>query len=65
MQGKIGEKKFCFWETCIWIGCVKLSLLRTEYLSSALNMLTNRLKVLNMSKKDFFQLNYLLSDQKI
>ena len=35
------ENLFCFWDNCIWIGCLKLSLLRREYLSSAANMVTN------------------------
>ena len=26
-KGKNGEKVFCFWDNCIWIGDVKLSLL--------------------------------------
>ena len=34
------EKCSCFWENCIWIGIIKLSLLRTGYLSSAGNVLT-------------------------
>ena len=34
------EKDLSFLDNCIWIGCVKLSLLRTEYFSSAVNVLT-------------------------
>ena len=35
-------KKFsCFWENCIWIGIVKLSLLRTGYLLLAANVSTS------------------------
>ena len=34
-----------------------------EYLSYAVNVLTNSLKILNITKRDFFQLNYLESDQ--
>ena len=55
----------CFWDSCIWIGWVKLSLLRREYLSSAVNMLINSLTVLHITKRTFFQLNFLHSDQKI
>ena len=56
------EKVFCFWDNSIWIGCVKLSLLRGEYLSSAVNVLTNSLNILNSSNIDLFQLNYVDSD---
>ena len=34
------EKTFCFWDICIWIGIVKLSLWRTRYFFSAANVLT-------------------------
>ena len=56
------EKVFCFWDNSIWIGCVKLSLLRGEYLSSAVNVLTNSLNILNSGNIDLFQLNYVDSD---
>ena len=56
------EKVFCFWDNSIWIGCVKLSLLRGEYLSSAVNVLKNSLEILNSSNIDLFQLNYVHSD---
>ena len=59
---KNSEKVFCFWDNSIWIGCVKLSLLRGEYLSSAVNVLKNSFKILNSSKIDLFQLNYVQSD---
>ena len=59
---KNSEKDFCFWDNSIWIGCVKLSLLRREYLSSAVNVLKNSFKILNSSKIDLFQLNYVHSD---
>ena len=60
---KIWEKVFCFWDNSIWIGFVKLSLLRREYLSSAVNVLTNSLKIFHSTKTDFSQLNYVHSDQ--
>ena len=41
---------------------LKLSLLRTEYLYSAVNLLTNSPKILHISKTSFCQLNYLNSD---
>ena len=56
------EKVFCFWDNSIWIGCVKLSVLRGEYLSSAVNVLTNSLNILNSGNIDLFQLNYVDSD---
>ena len=44
MQKKKTRKIFLFGDNCVRIGCVKLSLLRREYLSSAVNVLTNRYK---------------------
>ena len=38
------ENVFCFWYNYIWIGCVKLSLLRREYFSSAVNVLKTVLR---------------------
>ena len=57
MQKKKIRKSFLFGDNCVRIGCVKLSLLRREYLSSAVNVLTNS------TKTDFFRLNYLPNDQ--
>ena len=56
------EKAFCFWDNCVRIGCVKLCLLRREYWSSAVNVLTNTYKALHLIKTDFFRLNYLQND---
>ena len=56
------EKIFCFWDNCIWIGIVKLSLLRTGYFSSAANVWTSSLKIFQVNKRDLFQLNWLDSD---
>ena len=53
------EKVFYFWDNCIWIGIIKLSILRTGYLSSAANMITTSPKTWNGNKKDFFQSNCL------
>ena len=44
-----------FWDNGVRIGCVNLSLLRREYLSSAVNVLTNTYKALHLSKTDFFK----------
>ena len=57
------DKVSCFWDNSIWIGFVKLSLLRREYLSRAVNALTNTFKTLHIIKRDFFQPNCLHSDQ--
>ena len=57
------EKNSCFWDNCIWIGCLKLSLLRKKRLLSAVNMSTNILKTLHVTKRDFFQLTCLRSNQ--
>ena len=51
------EKAFCFWDKCIWICCVKILLLRREYLSSAVNYLTDSLKIFHVTKREPFQLN--------
>ena len=56
-------KGFCFWDKCIWTGIVKLSLLRRGYLSSAANVLTNSPNIWHVNNRDFFQLNWLFSDQ--
>ena len=52
-----------FWDNCIWIGIIKLSLWRTRYFSSADDVLTSRPKILRVTKRDFFQLKFLGSDQ--
>ena len=58
MQGKVQKTSFVS-EMLV----SKLSLLRREYLLSAVNVLINSLKILQRTKRDFFQLNYLHSDQ--
>ena len=62
---KNGEKVFCFWENWVWIRIVKLSLLRTGYFSSAANVLTSSPNIRHVNKRDFFQLNWLGSDESI
>ena len=52
----------CFGDNSVRIGCVNLSLLRREYLSSAVNVLTNTYNALHLTKTDFFPLNYLQND---
>ena len=43
----------CFWDKCICIVCIHLSLLVREHLSAAVNVLRKRLKNVNVSKSDF------------
>ena len=57
------EKVLFFWENCIWIGILKLSLLRTGYFSWAANLLTISPKIWHVNKRDFFRLNWLDNDQ--
>ena len=63
--GKIWEKVFCFWDNCIWIGIVKLSLLRRGYFSLVGNVLKSGPKIWDVNNWSFFQLNWLESDQWI
>ena len=57
------EKVFCFWDNCIWIGIVKLPLLRTGYFSLGANVLKRSQKIWHVNKRDVFQQNLLSSDQ--
>ena len=57
------KNNFGFWDYCIWISIVKMSVLRTGYFSSAANVLPSSPKVLHVNKRDFFQLNFLGSDR--
>ena len=49
----------------MWIGIVKLSLIRTGYFSLAANVLTSTTKILHVNKRDFVQHNFPGSDQLI
>ena len=62
---KNSEKFSCFWEKCIWIAVVKLSLLRTGYFSLACIVLSSSPKVLDANNRDFFQLSWIGSSQWI
>ena len=44
----------------MWIGIVKLSLLRTGYFSSAANVLRSSPKIWHVNKRDFFKFNWPL-----
>ena len=59
------KKYFYFLRNCIWIGWYKFSVLRREYLSSAVNVLTNSLKNSDITKRDIFQLFFVQSHPKI
>ena len=51
------EKFFCFKDNGVWTYCVKVCILRREYVYSALNVLRNSPNILDLSKADFLQLN--------
>ena len=51
------QKVFCFIDKGVWTCCVKLCILRQEYMYSAVNVLTNSPNILDLNKADFFQLN--------
>ena len=53
-NSKNEEKKVCFWDKCIWIVCIHLSLLLREYVSLAVNVLRKGLKNFHVSKSDFY-----------
>ena len=56
---------FCLWDNCFWIDIVKMSLFRTGYFSSAADVLTSSSKIWHVNKRDFFQLNWFVSDWPI
>ena len=62
-EKKKWEKVFRFWDNYIWNCCNKLPLLRREYLSWAVNGLTNSSKILHINQLDFFNTNFLHRDQ--
>ena len=55
------KKVFCFWDNSIWIVCLKLSIVRRSRFSLTVNVLANSLRILYISKRHFFQCNYLHS----
>ena len=63
MKKKSEKKCFYFRDNCISTSIVKLTLLRTRYLSLAVNMLANSPKIWLVNKKFIFQLNCFASDQ--
>ena len=59
------QKVFCFWDNRVWTCCAKLCTLQREYLLSAVNVLTNSLKISDQTNADFFQLNISIMHGKI
>ena len=57
------EYIFLFLDNCMGKYCFKFSLLRREYLPSAGNRLTNSPKILQITQRDFGNLNCLDRDQ--
>ena len=47
----------------MWMGCVKLSLFGSEHLSRAVMVLSNSLKLLHITKRDFLLLSCLTVEQ--
>ena len=60
----MGKKFYCL-DKNIWTGCPKFSLLRREYLSSVVYVLTNSAKISDITKGDILQLHFFQSDRKI
>ena len=54
---KNSEKVFCFKDNGVWTFCVKVFILRPEYVYSAVNVLTNSPNILDVTKADFSKLN--------
>ena len=44
----------CFWDKYIWLVCIHLSLLTTQYLSQAVTVLRKGLKSFHVSKSDLW-----------
>ena len=63
MQKKI-ERKFVFFEILASeLVCVKLFLLRREYLPSALSVLGNSLEIFHVTNRELLKANCINSDQ--
>ena len=60
---KKSKKVLGLLENCIWIGCVKLSQLRSEYLWLTVNVLSNSARILHITIRGILQLNCLGIDQ--
>ena len=58
-QSKTEKNVFSFWDKSVWSCEQKIWILRREYLSSGVNVLTNSLKISDLTKADIFQLDDL------
>ena len=56
---------FCYGDNCVWIGCVKHSLLPREYLSLGVDKLSNSLKIWDTTKTKILELKLFQSDRNI
>ena len=63
MQEKIKKMFLVFGDNAMWMGCLKLSLLGREHLSTSVIVLTNKLNLGHITKGDFLQLNCLVVEQ--
>ena len=55
---------FHFWGNCIWKCCYKYFLLRTEFLLSGVNGLTNSPTILHITQRDFLKLSCVHKHQQ-
>ena len=60
---KNGENVFGFWDNCMWMGCIKLSLFVRAHLSTTVVVLTNSLNLFFITKRDLLQLKCISSEQ--
>ena len=59
------EKVFYFLDKCVRTCCAKMCILQREYLLSAVNVLTNSLKISDQTNADIFQPNISQMHRKI
>ena len=62
---KTWKKVSGFLDKCIWINCGKLSLLCPEYLSKAVNVLTNGAEISDLTERNVFKLNLSKKDKNL
>ena len=65
IQDNNPENVFCFWDNGASNGCVKFSIIRREYLSSLVNVLTDSVKISDQTIADFVQLSLPPINEKI
>ena len=64
MQEEMKKKFFCFWDNGVWNFCGIFCIILREYLSAAVKLLTNSLRISYQTEDDFFQLNLPRIDEK-